>query len=79
MKKIRFKIKSYQQDLEQSTIGRVVAHGMRYIRTQGWIAKEADKILGLVLMIQEKYRSLLESQVSEGVFSELPELTSLCV
>lgn len=62
---------SSPEEVAPSSISRVVANGIRFIQDQGWIVKEADKNLGLVLMSPSVYQDLLASQVSEGVFAKV--------
>lgn len=53
-------------------ISRAISSALRYIRTKGWVVKEADKNLGLVLMSQTKYLQLLEPELQQD-FVPVPE------
>lgn len=42
---------------------RTLKLAMDYIKRKGWVVKEADKNLGLVLMDKKSYRSLLKIEI----------------
>lgn len=67
----RLKMVLPQSRKKSDTLSSAIAQGIRFIKTQGWVVKESDKNLGLVLLNSDTYDRLLWSQVSEGIFSEV--------